>query len=680
MDIDQLCINTIRTLAIDAVQKANSGHPGTPMGLAPVAYCLWNDFLRFDPTDPIWPNRDRFVLSCGHASMLLYSLLYLTKVKAVNAQYEILGKESVSLEDIKNFRQLGSRCPGHPEYRWTSGIETTTGPLGQGVSNSVGMAIASHWMEGYFNKPDFPIMGYNVYAICGDGDLMEGVSSEAASYAGHLKLSNLCWIYDSNHITIEGSTDLTFTEDVKKRFSAYGWKVLEVKDANDLDAIRLALKTFQENKSSPTLIVMDSKIGYGSPHKEGTASAHGEPLGEEEVKLTKKAYGWPEDKTFYVPEEVHTHFESTFIKKGKEFRETWMKQFEAYKKAHPELADALYKMQHRELPKSWDEGIKEFPPDPKGLASRDSSGQVLNHFAKKIPWLMGGAADLAPSTKTLLKFEGAEAFSVETPTGQNFHFGIREHAMGSIVNGMCLSKIRAFGAGFFIFSDYLRPILRLGALMEIPSLFIFTHDSIGVGEDGPTHQPIEQLASLRAIPGLLTMRPCDANEVLEAWKFLLPTQHEPCALILSRQKLPTLDRSKYAKASGLRQGAYILIDCEKTPDLILIGTGSEVHLCLEVHEKLKEKKIHSRVVSMPCWELFEKQDKAYQESVLPSSVKKRISVEQGSTFGWERYVTSEGVAIGMETFGASAPLKQLLKKFGFTTEDVVKKACDLLNA
>jgi len=673
--IDQLCINTIRTLSMDAVQKANSGHPGTPMALAPVVYCLWQDFLRFDPNDPIWPNRDRFVLSVGHASMLVYSILHLCEVKSVNAKYETLGEPAVTLDDIKNFRQLDSKCPGHPEYRWTSGIETTTGPLGQGVANSVGLAIAAQWQAKYFNRPGFEMFNYDIYALCGDGCMMEGVSSEAASLAGHLKLSNLCWIYDNNKITIEGHTEWAFSEDVATRFLGYGWNVLRVGDANDLEMLARALKSFKNTKDRPTLIIVDSHIAYGAPNKQDTHAAHGEPLGEEEIRLTKKNYGWPEDAKFLVPDAVRAHFRNGMIVRGFELRKAWMAQFKNYRAEHPQLADHLYKMQHRQLPDGWDKDLPVFPPDAKGIATRDSSGKVLNALAKHVPWLLGGSADLAPSTKTRLTFDGAGDFTSENYQGRNFHFGVREHSMSSILNGLALSKVRAYGSGFLIFSDYARPAIRLAALMEIPVLFIFTHDSIGVGEDGPTHQPIEQLASLRAIPGLITLRPADANEVTEAWRFLAKLRHEPVALILSRQALPTVDRAKYGAASGLEKGAYVLADAPNgKPDVLLLASGSEVSLCVQAHDLLAKEGIQSRVVSMPSWELFEHQTQEYRDSVIPPSVVARVSVEQASTFGWERYVGRRGHMIGMKTFGASAPLKELQKKFGFTAENVVAAA------
>jgi transketolase len=670
--IDDLCINTIRTLAMDAVQKANSGHPGTPMGMAPVAYTLWQEFLRFDPEDPIYPNRDRFVLSSGHASMLLYSLLHLAGVKAVNRKYENLGELSVKLEDIMNFRQLDSKCPGHPEYRWTSGIETTTGPLGQGLATSVGMAIAKQWMATYFNRPGFEMFNYDVYALCGDGCMMEGISSEAASVAGHLQLGNLCWIYDNNHITIEGHTDLAFTEDVATRFMGYGWNVTRVGDANDLERLRNAFNCFKKTNDRPTLIIVDSHIGYGAPDKQDTSAAHGEPLGDEEIRKTKKFYGWPEDSSFLVPDGVLDHFKKNIGARGKAEKEKWFAQFAVYEKEHPELADQLYRMLHRTLPEKWDTDLPTFAADAKGVAGRDASAKVLNVLAKNVPWIFGGSADLSPSTKTRLTFDGAGDFQNGSFAGRNFHFGIREHSMAAILNGLSLSKMRPFGSGFLIFSDYLRPSLRLSALMELPVIYVFTHDSIGVGEDGPTHQPVEQVSSLRSVPGLLTIRPGDANEVTEAWRVIMNLQHEPACLILSRQALPTLDRTKCAPAAGLAKGAYTLLDAPNgKPEAILIGTGSEVQLCVQAYEHLKNEGIHVRVVSMPCWELFEQQTQAYKDSVLPPDLTSRVAVEQASTFGWERYTGRTGQIIGMKTFGASAPLKALLDKFGFTPEKVV---------
>ncbi len=675
-DLATLAINTIRTLSMDAVQKANSGHPGTPMALAPVAYAIWQDTLRFDPADPIWPNRDRFVLSVGHASMLLYSMLHLTGVKAVNRKYERLGELAVPLDDITKFRQFDSRCPGHPEYRWTSGVETTTGPLGQGLANSVGMAISSKWMASHFNKPGFEMFNFNVYALCGDGCLMEGVSAEAASLAGHLKLSNLCWIYDSNKITIEGETDLAFTEDVGKRFQGYGWNVQHVSDANDLAALRTAIGSFQKTTDRPTMIIVQSRIGFGAPTKEGHHSAHGAPLGDAEIAGAKKNYGWPEDAKFLVPDGVYEHFQQGIGQRGHAAREAWIKLFGEYAKQFPEQADHLHKMQRRELPDGWDKDLPVFPADAKGLATRESSGKVLNALAKNYPWLIGGSADLAPSTLTRLTFEGAGDFEADNYGGRNFHFGVREHAMASVVNGMALSKVRAYGSGFLIFSDYAKAAIRLAAIMEIPFIHVFTHDSIGVGEDGPTHQPVEQLASLRSIPGMVLIRPGDANEVTEAWRVVAQLKHEPVCLIMSRQAMPTLDRTKFAPASGLAKGAYILADAAdgKAPDLILIGTGSEVALCVTAYEKLTAEGAKVRVVSMPSWELFEHQPQSYRDSVLPPNVTARVAVEQASTFGWERYVGLTGAVIGMKTFGASAPLKDLLTKFGFTPDGVVTAA------
>jgi transketolase len=665
---------------MDAVQAANSGHPGTPMALAPVAYCLWQRFLRFDPADPVWPNRDRFVLSNGHASMLLYSLLYLCGVQAVNPEYETLGQPSVTLDDIKRFRQIDSKCPGHPEYHWTSGVETTTGPLGQGVAVSVGMAIAGQWMAGYFNRPDFEMINYDVFALCGDGDMMEGVSNEAASLAGHLKLSNLCWIYDNNKITIEGHTELAFSDDVATRFIAYGWNVTRVGDANDLEMLERAIKVFKSTNDRPTLIIVDSHIAYGAPNKQDTSAAHGEPLGEDEIRLTKKHYGWPEDAKFFVPEGVQEHFKQGIGKRGRELRDAWVTKFNQYKSKYSVLADHLYKMQIRELPEGWDKDLPSFPADPKGLASRDSSGKVLNAIAKNVPWLIGGSADLAPSTKTRLTFEEAGDFSAENYSGRNFHFGIRENAMASILNGLSHCKVRPYGSSFLIFSDYCRPGIRLSAIMELPVIYIFTHDSIGVGEDGPTHQPVEQLASLRAIPGLITLRPADANEVVEAWRVIMKLHHQPAVLVLTRQPLPTLDRTKYAPASGLEKGAYVLADAKDgKPDILLLATGSEVSLCVDAYEQLASEGIKARVVSMPSWELFEKQSEEYKRSVIPPEITARVSVEQASTLGWERYVGLTGHIIGMKTFGASAPLKELQKKFGFVPEKIVAAAKEQLS-
>jgi len=677
--LDQLSINTIRTLSMDAVQQANSGHPGTPMALAPVAYSVWQHFLRFDPEDPIWPNRDRFVLSNGHASMLLYSLLHLCGVKAVNPQYETLGDLSVKLEDIKRFRQLDSRCPGHPEYRWTSGVETTTGPLGQGVATSVGMALARWWMAKHFNRPGFEMFDYEVYAICGDGDMMEGITGEAASLAGHLRLSNLCWIYDNNRITIEGHTALAFSEDVMTRFTGYGWNVTRVGDANDLEMLDRALQGFHATSDRPTLIVVDSHIAYGAPNKQDTSAAHGEPLGEDEIRLAKRAYGWPEDAKFLIPDGVREHFRAGMGERGRDLRNAWMARFEEYKAEFPEMADQLYRMQHRQLPEDWDKDLPTFPADAKGLATRDSSGRVLNKVAWNVPWLIGGAADLFPSTKTRLTFERAGDLEFDNYGGRNMHFGIREHAMGAIVNGLSLSKIRAYGSTFLIFSDYMKPAIRLGAIMELPVILVYTHDSIGLGEDGPTHQPIEQLAALRAIPGLITLRPADANEVVECWKVVLQQRHHPVALVLTRQAVPTLDRAKYAAASGVEKGAYILADApDAKPEVVLMATGSEVTLCVQAYEQLTAEGIRARVVSMPSWELFDQQPREYRETVLPPEVTARVSVEQATVFGWDRYVGPYGRSIGMHTFGASAPLKELQKKFGFLPATVVTAAKEVI--
>jgi transketolase len=677
----QLAINTIRTLSIDAVQQAKSGHPGTPMALAPLIYTIWNRVLQYDPQDPIWPNRDRFVLSNGHASMLLWSILHLTGVQAVDPDYEQLGEPAVTLEDIRRFRQLGSKAPGHPEYRWVSGVETTTGPLGQGVATAVGMAIAQKWLANRYNRPGFDLFNYKVYAVCGDGCLMEGISSEAASLAGHLGLDNLCWVFDNNHITIEGNTNIAFTEDVAGRFLAYGWNVLRVGDANDVERIERALQVFRQTKGRPTLIILDSHIGYGSPHKQDTAEAHGEPLGEEEVRLAKRSYGWPEEARFFVPDGVYAHFAEGIGARGNAARHQWLELFSNYRSKFSELAAEIELMQRRELPQGWDRNLPVFPADPKGLAGREASGKVLNVLAQNIPWLLGGSADLGPSNKTTLTFEGAGHLQASNPGGRNLHFGIREHAMGAVVNGLSLSKLRGFGATFFIFIDYARPAIRLSALMELPAIFIFSHDALGDGEDGPTHQPVEHLASLRAIPGLVTLRPGDANEVVEAYRYIMKLRHKPAVLALSRQPLPTLDRSKYAPASGVAQGAYVLADAPNgKPEVILIASGSEVFLAVQAHEKLLSDGIRSRVVSMPSWDIFEHQSRGYRDSVLPPAVEARVAVEQASTFGWDRYVGAKGRVIGMHTFGASAPLKELQKKFGFEPDHVVAVAKELLRS
>jgi len=678
-ELDQLSINTIRTLSIDAVQQAKSGHPGTPMALAPLVYTIWNRVMRFDPQDPIWPGRDRFVLSNGHASMLLWSVLFLTRTQAVNGDYERLGKPSVTLDDIRHFRQLESKAPGHPEYHWVSGVETTTGPLGQGIATSVGMAIARKWLASRYNKPGFELFDYNVYAVCGDGCLMEGVGSEAASLAGHLQLDDLCWIYDNNHITIEGKTSITFTEDVAARFLAYRWNVLRVGDANDLASIEDALAVFRKTEGRPTLIILDSHIGYGSPHKVDTAAAHGEPLGDDEVRLTKRAYGWPEDARFLVPDGVMQHFDDGIGARGAQARKRWETLFGEYRKQFPDLAAEIDQMQRRELPAGWDRDLPSFAADAKGVAGRDASGDVLNVLARNIPWFMGGSADLGSSNKTTLKFSDAGDFEPGSPGGRNFHFGIREHAMAAIVNGLSLSKLRAFGATFFIFSDYARPAIRLSALMELPTILVFTHDAMGDGEDGPTHQPVEQLISLRAIPGLVVLRPADANEVVEAYRYVLQLRHQPAVLALSRQPLPTFDRTKYASAAGVARGAYVMADAPGgPPEIILIASGSEVALIVEAHAALTTKGIRSRVVSMASWDIFEHQPQAYREQVLPPSIKARLAVEQASALGWERYVGDNGRVIGMKAFGASAPLKELQRKFGFEPDRVVAAALEML--
>ncbi len=668
---ERLTIDTIRTLSMDAVQKANSGHPGTPMALAPVGYTLWSKFLRYDPKHADWPNRDRFVLSVGHASMLLYALIHLAKIEEISADGEKSGKEAVSLEDIRQFRQLSSKTPGHPEYRHTTGVETTTGPLGQGCGNSVGMAIAERWLAARYNKDGFTLFDHDVYTICGDGDMMEGVSAEAASMAGHLKLSNLCWIYDSNHISIEGATDLAFDEDVGLRFDAYGWNVIHVDDANDTAALSRAIETFKATTDKPTFIVVHSVIGYGSP-KAGSEKAHGEPLGDENIRLTKQAYGWPEDKSFYVPDGVIEHFNGAIAERGAKLRDEWVALTDKYRDAYPELSAELDLLLKDELPEGWDADSPVFEADPKGVASRDSGGKVLNAIAAKVPWLIGGSADLAPSTKTDIK--GQPSFEANNYAGRNFHFGIREHGMGAIVNGMALSHLRSYGSTFLVFVDYMRAPVRLSAIMEVGAVWVFTHDSIGVGEDGPTHQPIEHLATLRAIPGLDTIRPSDANEVVAAWKAVLKDASTPAALILSRQALPTLDRTKYASADGVAQGGYVLADCDGTPDVILIATGSEVSLAVDAHEKLVADGVKSRVVSMPSWYRYELQDAAYKESVLPRGVRARVAIEMAGSIGWDRYVGLDGATVTMSTFGASAPLAKLQDKFGFTVDNVVKVA------
>jgi transketolase len=672
-DLDLLAINTIRTLAIDAVQKADSGHAGLPMGMAPVGYTLWTRFLAYDPADPTWPNRDRFILSAGHGSLLLYALLHLAGVERTDRHGRPLGKPAVSLDDIKAFRELGSVTPGHPEYRHTTGVETTTGPLGQGAGNSVGMAIAERWLEQRFNRPGMELFGYRVYAICSDGDLMEGVASEAASLAGHLKLSNLCWIYDDNHITIDGSTDLAFTEDVGRRFEAYGWATLHVEDANDCEAFARAIEQARKTADQPTLIRVRSVIGYGSPHKQGTAKAHSDPLGEEEVRLTKKAYGWPEDAQFLVPEGVRELFDQSLGERGRQLRGDWEALLARYRQAEPALAKELDLMRAGQLPGGWDQDIPAFPADAKGMASREASGKVINAIAPKLPWLVGGSADLTGSNKT--RIDGAEDVQPGRYGGRNLHFGVREHAMGAIANGLALSSLRPLVGTFLIFSDYMRPPTRLAALMELPVVFVFTHDSIGLGQDGPTHQPVEQLAALRAIPGLTTIRPCDANETAEAWRIALGQSERPTALALSRQALPTLDRSRYASAAGLAKGAYVLAEAEGgPPEVILMATGSEVGLCIDAYETLKAEGVRARVVSMPSWDLFEAQGEAWRNQVLPPKVAARVAVEEAAELGWDRYVGPGGETIVMRSFGKSAPAKALQSEFGFTTDHVLEAA------
>jgi transketolase len=692
--LENKAVNTIRCLAMDAVQAAKSGHPGTPMAMAPVAYQLWNHHLRFDPNDPIWPNRDRFVLSMGHASMLLYSMLHLTGVKAVSAKYECVGEASVKLDDIKKFRQLDSKCPGHPEYRWTSGVETTTGPLGQGLATSVGMAIAGKWLAAYFNKPGFEMFNYRIYALGGDGCMMEGASAEAASLAGHLKLDNLCWLYDNNKISIEGNTEWSFSEDVATRFIAYGWNVTRVGDANDLSMLKRAFDIAKNTPGRPSLIIVDSHIAYGAPTLEGSHKAHGSPLGDAEIEGAKQFYGFPPKEKFYVPDGVYDLFKTNIAKRGGELRGAWMTQYDQYKSKYPDLAQQMIQIQRRELPAGWEKTLPVFPPDAKGKAGRQASSEVLNAIAKAVPWLIGGSADLAPSTLTRLgptsdkdgnpfgdfgpdgSFVNEHGPKPLTWSGRNFHFGIRELAMGACLNGMALTKVRPYGSGFFVFSDFSRPTIRLAAIMEIPVIYVFTHDSIGVGEDGPTHQPIEHLPSLRAIPGLIVIRPGDANEVTEAWRVIMQQRHHPVTLVLSRQEMPTLDRTKYAPAAGVAKGGYVLACAapDGKPDCLLIGTGTELGLCVAAFEQLKSEGIKARVVSLPSWELFEQQDQAYRESVLPPASTARVSVEAAGTFGWHKYVGEHGATVGMNTFGASAPLAELSKKFGFTTEAVVAAA------
>ena len=681
-DLDKRCIDTIRTLAIDAVEKAQSGHAGAPMGLAPVAYTLWQRFLRYDPSDPLWPNRDRFVLSAGHASMLLYGLLHLAGVRRVE-RGRATDHAAVTLDDIKNFRQLDSVTPGHPEYGHTTGVETTTGPLGQGCGNSVGMAIASRWLAARYNRPNATVFDFNVYAICSDGDMMEGVASEAASLAGHLRLANLCWIYDSNTVTIEGHTDLAMSEDVATRFKAYRWSVVRLADANDTEGFARAIEIFRGTTYRPTLIIVDSIIGYGAPHKQNTAAAHSDALGADEVKLAKRFYGWPEDAQFLVPDGVYESFRNGIGRRGQALREGWTRTFEDYRKVHAQAACEVELLLQGELPEHWDRELPNFPADEKGLATRDASGKVLGAIAKTVPWLIGGAGDLAPSTKTTIA--NAKSLEADELGGRVMHFGVREHAMGAVVNGLMLSKLRGFGATFLTFSDYMRPAIRLAALMKIPAFHVFTHDSIGLGEDGPTHQPIEQLVALRAIPNIVVLRPADANEVREAYKVINALTDRPACLVLSRQKLPTFDRNRYASADGLARGAYVMAgdladdlagSKERTPAVILIASGSEVQLCISAYEELEREGIAARVVSMPSWELFEAQDRQYREAVLPPSVKARVTVEAGAVIGWDRYAGPEGTIVGMHRFGGSAPGARLMEKFGFVAARVLQAAKD----
>jgi transketolase len=674
--IDQLTIDTIRTLTLDAIEAAASGHPGTPLAMAPVGYTLWSRFLRYDPQRPDWPNRDRFVLSVGHASMLLYSLLHLSGVREVDSDGRDSGRPAVSLDDIRQFRQLDSRTPGHPEYGVTTGVEVTTGPLGQGCANAVGMAIAGRWLAAHFNREDGVLFDYDVYALCSDGDMMEGVASEAASLAGHLGLANLCWVYDNNGITIEGGTALAFSESVPERFRAYGWRVLHVADANDLDAVAQAFETFGGTKDAPTLIVVDSVIGWGSPVA-GTAKAHSDPLGAEGVRETKRAYGWPEDSRFLVPPGVADHFRAELARRSTPLCKAWDRMLDRYRADHPDLARQLDDMLRHRLPSGWDAEIPDFAADATGIASRDAGGKVLNAIAPKLPGVVGGAADLAPSTKTKLT-SGEGDLEADNEAGRNMHFGIREHAMGAIANGMAVSYLRPFTATFLVFSDYMRPPIRLAAIMQVPTIFVFSHDSIGVGEDGPTHQPIEHLAALRAIPGLNVIRPADANEAAEAWRVAIAAKLPSC-IILSRQKLPTIDRARYAPAAGLARGAYVLADSiGGDPQLLLLASGSEVSLALEAHERLAAEGVRSRVVSMPCWGLFEQQPRSYRESVLPPSVSVRVAVEQASSLGWDRYVGPSGQTLAMSSFGASAPFAKLQQKYGFTVANLLKVARSVL--
>jgi len=682
---EKLVVDTIRCLSMDGVQKANSGHPGTPMAMAPVAYTIWSKYLKFDPTAPIWPNRDRFVLSMGHASMLIYSTLHLAGVKEVSNDYHTGERESVNMDDLKSFRQLHSRCAGHPEYHWTTGVETTTGPLGNGLATSVGMAIASKWLGATYNKPDFTMFDFSVYAMAGDGCFQEGVQAEAASLAGHLQLDNLCWVWDNNHISIEGNTDWSFTEDVATRFVAYGWNITRVTDANDLPKLQHAFGVAKRESNRSTLIVVDSHIAWGAPNKQDTHGAHGAPLGDAEIAATKAFYGLPPDKTFYVPDGVYDHFQGQLAANGGEARKSWEASFAKYQAAYPELAAQIDMMNKREMPANWEASLPTYPADPKGMASRASNGKIMQFVAEACPFLLGGSADLAPSTKTRLTDPKFGDFMPPSTgwgdwSGRNFHFGIREHAMGAIMNGMSLCKLRAFGSGFFVFSDYMKPVIRLSAIMEIPVCWIFTHDSIGVGEDGPTHQPIEHLAMVRSIPGLVTFRPGDANENVEAWKWIMNSKHTPSVLVLSRQSLPTLDREVYAAASGTQKGGYIL-KCaapDGNPDVILIASGSEVQLICGAYDVLVAKGVKPRIVSMPSFNLFEQQSDEYKESVIPKKIRARVGVEFAGDFGWGHYIGLDGKFVGMQTFGESAPLARLLEKFNFTPDRVADVAMEVI--
>eukprot|EP00927_Polykrikos_kofoidii_P011805 TRINITY_DN15047_c0_g1_i1.p1 TRINITY_DN15047_c0_g1~~TRINITY_DN15047_c0_g1_i1.p1 ORF type:complete len:754 (+),score=103.20 TRINITY_DN15047_c0_g1_i1:53-2263(+) len=688
LKLDNHVIACLRSLAMDSVQQANSGHPGTPMAMAPVGYTLWARALRYDPSDPTWPNRDRFVLSMGHASMLLYGLLHIARVRDVDKDGNVLDDQyAVPLDSMKQFRQPNSKCPGHPVYRWTAGVETTTGPSGQGTATSVGMAIASKWLGATFNRPGFDLFDYDTYALAGDGCLQEGVSSEAASLAGHLKLDNLCWILDNNHITIEGNTAWASSEDVSTRFIAYGWNVVRVGDANDVDSLTRAFCSFRGEKGRPTLIIVDSHIAWGAPTKQDHFSAHGTPLGEAEVSATKRIYGWPEKK-FLVPSDVQDHLQEQMASRGGHQRVAWQSMLARYGESFPEDAAMLRHLLDGTLPKDWDRFCTEFASDAKGLATRQSSSECLNMVARAVPWLLGGSADLGSSCLTTLKFDGAGDFLSSLSTwgtygGRNLHFGIREHAMGSILNGMGLCKLRPFGSTFLVFSDYMKPPIRLSAIMELPIIWVFTHDSIGVGEDGLTHQPVEQIGALRAIPGLLVFRPCDANEVLEMWKYIMPLREDPAAVILSRQPLPTLDRQKYASASGLQRGAYIIagpsVEENTSIELILIGSGSEVSLMLDAHEKLTAQGVKVRSVSMPCMELFKQQPQDYIDSVLPTSCRARVTIEAARQIYWDVWTGLDGEHVGMNTFGASAPINALKRDFGFTVDSVMEAARRVLD-